>query len=231
MSYVAKKYAVICTRSEDFPPTTQKLIDYYRNAGIEVKVIVGAKSIFQGYQAAYDAIKPRPNDVIIMSHDDIQILMDPEKFHLILDSNLKDTVGFIGPAGTTYLGEDATWWNHEQWRLGKHRGAVFHGDFEEQDLTYFGNYGPVVVLDGLFLACRASTLKDNILLKPSWFKGEWDFYDILYTFKAHLRGKINMCVPILLAHESRGELAGRESWHENRKAFLNVYGSYLPREL
>ena len=129
--------------------------------------------------------------------------------------------GFIGPAGTTYLGTDAVWWNHVNWSKGMHKGLVFHGK-NKLETTYYGHYGQVVVLDGLFLACRARILDDLKLTKPAFFNGEWDFYDIWYTYQAHTKGYKNKAAPILLRHESFGELAGRDSWHKNREAFISV---------
>ena len=75
-------------------------------------------------------------------------------------------------------------------------------------------------MDGLFLAAKAKTLKEIGLDKPEYFEGDWDFYDIHYTMKAHQTGLINKVVPIIVLHNSFGNLAGRESWHKNREAFI-----------
>ena len=65
-------------------------------------------------------------------------------------------------------------------------------------------------------------LKQLDLTKPEYFEGEWDFYDIHYTIQAHKKGLYNTVEPIFLLHRSIGELAGRDSWHKNRIAFINV---------
>ena len=85
----------------------------------------------------------------------------------------------------------------------------------------------VVVLDGLFLAASARTLREVGLEKPSYLKGDWDFYDIHYTFTAFDRGLTNVTVPIHIAHHSRGELVGRDGWNDNRLAFIG--NTNLPR--
>ena len=51
--------------------------------------------------------------------------------------------------------------------------------------------------------------------------GAWDFYDIYYTSKALMQGKVNKVMKVDILHRSRGELVGRMSWHENRQAFIN----------
>ena len=166
-----------------------------------------------------------------MCHDDIEILTDPEVFkNIIVNTCLKVDTGFIGVAGTTHLSEDAVWWNHQLWQQGKHRGHVYHGsDILTADSTYYGKPDQVVCMDGLFLAASGRVLRDLGLDKPEYFEGDWDFYDIHYTVKAHKKKYKNHVVPISLLHNSKGELAGRDSWHKNREAFIK--NTHLPISL
>ena len=129
----------------------------------------------------------------------------------------------IGPAGTTHLGTNAVWWDHEKWKQGFHRGRVFHvhPDTKKPVDTLYGFPGNVVALDGLFLGARAKTIQRLGLEKPEYFEGEWDFYDIHYTTKAFQLGYTNKAVDIKIIHHSLGELAGRDSWHKNREAFIS----------
>lgn len=216
-------YAFICTRSKDFSETTQKLSSYLSRAKVKTKFLVGQKSIFRGYANAFKKFDIQDNDIVIMCHDDIEILTDPEAFRdIIVRSCLKVDAGFVGVAGTTYLSEDAVWWNHTLWKQGKHRGCVHHGnDILTADITFYGGLGQVVCLDGLFLAASGKLLKDVGLDKPDNFEGDWDFYDIHYTVRAHKKKYKNMVAPISVLHNSHGELAGRDSWHKNRQAFIN----------
>ena len=114
------------------------------------------------------------------------------------------------------------WWNQREWQEGKHRGQVAHYDEKEkrQWTTTYGDPGDVVVLDGLFLAARARVIRDIGLEKPKDFVGEWDFYDIHYTSTAFLQGYTNKVIPMKVLHRSLGELVGRDSWHQNRAAFI-----------
>ena len=132
---------------------------------------------------------------------------------------MEPKTGIVGAAGTAHLGEEAVWWNQKQWAAGKHRGSVNHKTPDIHE-TYYGPHGRVVALDGLFLAARKEVWDKVGLEKPTYFKGNWDFYDIHYTTRAHLLGYKNYTIPVELIHESSGELAGRDSWHMNREAFI-----------
>jgi len=215
-----KIYAFICTRSKDLTEVTERYLQYLATCGIEVKLLVNQASIFSGYAKAYNRTNPNPDDIIILCHDDIEIKIPFYSFRSTLLKSIGDKTGFVGPAGTTHLAEDSVWWDHGRWGEGYHKGEVFHitekGDL---DRTHYGKNGQVVVLDGLFLATKAKVLKDIGLEKPKYLEGEWDFYDIHYTCTAHQKGYINKTIPLSIVHHSRGELAGRDSWHRNRELF------------
>ena len=217
-------HAIICTRSrEDISSTLDKLIGFLCKCNIKVSLVAGAKSIFSAYQGAFEKINPDPEDIIIFCHDDIEVWDRPEKFlHELISATELPETGFVGAAGTTCLGPEAVWWNQREWQEGKHRGQVAHYDEKEkrQWTTTYGDPGDVVVLDGLFLAARARVIRDIGLEKPKDFVGEWDFYDIHYTSTAFLQGYTNKVIPMKVLHRSLGELVGRDSWHQNRAAFI-----------
>ena len=219
-------YAVICTRdANQITKTFSDLLAFYVECGIKPLVFSGQQSIFSAYKQAVEQIDPDPlDDIIIFCHDDIEIDMTKEQFLYNLREYTMDTeIGFVGPAGTTYLGQDAVWWNHDNWKMGLHRGCVYHVNAQgHQERTYYGEPGQVVVLDGLFLACRGHIARNLWWDKPEGFPGDWDFYDIYYTYQAHTRGgKKNLAMPMQIIHHSRGELAGRDSWHLNRAEFIS----------
>ena len=213
--------------------TTKELVSYLSSIGAKVNLIVGKDSIFSAYDCALQESKPDPSDIIILCHDDIKITTSPQIFTEILESKLSNPkTGFLGVAGTKTLSTNAVWWDQAMWQQGRHSGFVMHGDdIASADATFYGNYGQTVVMDGLFLAATAKTMKYIGLQKPQRFVGDWDFYDILYTFKAHQKGLKNYTVPINILHQSRGELAGRDSWHQNRMAFLRMAGEKLPASI
>jgi hypothetical protein len=216
-------HAFIPTRSKEIKPITKRLLKYLADCGVKISLIVNSKSIFSGYRNAFEKALPNPHDIIILCHDDIEIINTPESFLSVLFKyfSMPGKVGFIGPAGTTHLGVDATWWDHARWKAGLHKGFVLHGEeLKDCRTTYYGEYGQVVALDGLFLATTAKTLQSIGIDKPEYFEGAWDFYDIHYTTKAHLKGLKNYTAPIIVLHNSIGEIDGRDSWHKNREAFV-----------
>lgn len=216
-------YAYICTRSiDEMTDTTDELIAYLAACEIKSFLLPKADSIFEAYNRAYTTTKPSANDIIIMCHDDIVIRETPETFVKKLKALLEEEdTGFIGPAGTADLGEDAVWWAQERWAQKKHHGKVYHIDPQGKEYqTFYGEPSEVAVLDGLFLATTGKVIEEVGLDKPSYFTGEWDFYDLHYTSKAFLMGYKNKILDINILHNSRGELVGRESWHLNRAAFI-----------
>lgn len=216
-------YAYICTRSiEDMTETTDKLISYFAECEIKCFILPKSSSIFLAYQHAYLTTSPNADDIVIMCHDDVMIREKPHIFKSKLIKVLSEEgVGFVGPAGTAYLGEDAVWWNPQNWSMKKHHGRVYHIDPQGKEYeTYYGDPGEVVVLDGLFLATTGKIIESVGLTKPSYFSGEWDFYDLYYTSSAFLQGYKNKILDINILHNSRGELVGRDSWHKNRDSFI-----------
>ena len=186
-----------------------------------MKFLVNQPSIFAGYQKAFTDNDVQDDDIVILCHDDIEILSSPWVLKQCLMETLKHDAGFIGVAGTKKLTEDAIWWNQNVWRSGGHSGIVWHGeDIMSSDTTYYGQHGRVVVMDGLFLAASGKTLRSVGLSQPGYLPGGWDYYDIHYTLTAHKQGLKNKTVPLNILHNSKGELAGRDSWHANREAFI-----------
>lgn len=224
-----KIYSIICTRSKDLSPITQKLVSKLSTLPAKVILMTNQKSIFSGYKKAFDKINPADNDIFILCHDDIEINGDSKSLLNAISIVNADGYGFAGPAGTKLLGQNAVWWDQERWNKGLHSGEVYHPEKETKVFhrTYYGPLSKVVVLDGLFLAASARTLREVGLEKPSYLKGDWDFYDIHYTFTAFDRGLTNVTVPIHIAHHSRGELVGRDGWNDNRLAFIG--NTNLPR--
>jgi len=215
--------AVICTRDRNnVSPTTDKLVNFLCTCNIGVYILSDAKSLFLAYEGAFKKINPKPEDIIIFCHDDIEIRENPENFVAKLKEGLSQSeVGFVGAAGTMELGSDAVWWDQTRWQYGKHRGEVIHLDPTGKEyITQYGPPGDVVVLDGLFLAAKRKVLDEIGLEKPEYFEGEWDFYDIHYTSQAFLKGFTNKVINLHILHNSRGELVGRDSWHKNREAFI-----------
>lgn len=216
-------YTIICSRKDKVNKSLSNLISYLTRADIKYYIAYDQESIFKGYELGLEELKPNPEDIIILCHDDIELLSDVEDFKQTLVSSLADPkIGFVGPAGTTDLGIDATWWHQTRRSQGLHSGFVFQGSNRETMIpNYFGPCRNVVVLDGCFIAARKSTLDLVEIKKPKSFPTNWDFYDLYYTMRAYELGFTNRTIAILILHNSDGEM--RPTWDENRKAFRNMF--------
>ena len=171
-------------------------------------------------------------DIIVLCHDDLDILSKPADLIANLNVTRKPNVGFIGLAGSCYIPREGGWWNARN--TGDARGFVFQGtDHASMSPNYFGKAGQAVILDGCFLAITYGNLKKIGLDQPDYLETGWDFYDIHLTYKAHLEGFSNYVVPIIAMHESPGMM--REGWFEAREKFMrhhagNVQYSKLPTD-
>jgi hypothetical protein len=212
-------FSITCTRDKNLGEIPKKFFSTLSSYGVHVKVLANQTSIFEAYKKGLDSCDADPEDIVILCHDDLEMLSSKAEFIAALSICIDKKTGVVGAAGTTYLGPDAVWWNQERWAEGKHRGMVNHREPKVHS-TQYGPHGPVVALDGLFLAARKEVWDHICLDKPSYFEGNWDFYDIHYTSRSHLLGYRNYAVPVELIHDSSGELVGRDSWHKNREAFI-----------
>ena len=177
------KYAFIPSRSES--SKNKQLEAFLTEAGFKVEFLINQKSIFEAFANACKSIKAK--DTVIFCHDDIRILNDSPAFNGFLEKELNDPdVGFVGVAGARVLGNNCMWWDGLEKTDGfpRHSGLVWHGNrIKDMTFNFYGvPSGNCVVLDGLFLAAKGRTVNTIQLTKPKTFKGDWDFYDIFYTF-------------------------------------------------
>tara|TARA_R110000822_G_scaffold896_2_gene3876 strand:- start:243 stop:947 length:705 start_codon:yes stop_codon:yes gene_type:complete len=211
--------------------TPKNLVNYFKFAGWEVYVMDGCSSIFEAYEKGVRTANVKSDDYVIMCHDDINILTNPIDFNSIIEGFLqKKKIGFLGVAGTKILRENCIWWQGMEIPGQNHlAGFVYHGNtLFDMQATFYGQPGPVVAMDGVFLACLGSTLLNIRLTQPQMFVGAWDFYDIYYTLQAHFKGLKNHVVPIQIFHQSLGDTNGKTSWHKNREALIHHLGDKLP---
>jgi|ETNvirenome_6_85_1030632.scaffolds.fasta_scaffold00393_16 hypothetical protein len=224
-----KKIAFIPSR-ENLPPP--HLSEYLQNAGWQVCLLSGYSSIFEAYSDAITLHDIKAKDKVIMCHDDIDIMTDKKYFNMFIDEKLDNSdTGFVGVAGTCLLKHSGVWWeglNQPPGHLNPLSGLVYHGKPGTMRETYYGTCGQVSVLDGVFLATTGRVLHTISLKKPKFFTGDWDFYDIFYTAQTYLKDLKNYTIPISLIHNSPGDTRGRDSWHENKNAFIRHFSDKLP---
>ena len=222
-----RKIALIPTREAKERP----IKTFLEKAGWEVYYTI-KNSIFEAYTSAIKEQDIMAKDRVVMCHDDIQILTSPEVFNELVDSYVDAKTGFVGVAGPKKLNKTGCWWHG----LGKEyphpesflRGMVFHGSSLEKCFpTYYGGFGEVQVLDGLFMVTTGATLHNINTKMPKDFVGKWDYYDLYYTMQAHVKGRPNKVMPLPILHESTGDGAMSEDWNKNRQAFILKYGDKM----
>jgi len=219
-----RKIAFIPTREEKDRP----IKSFLEKAGWEVYYII-KDSIFDAYTYAIKKYDIMAKDKVIMCHDDITILTSCEIFNEIIDKEVNTSIGFAGVAGPRKLNKTGCWW-HGLGREYPHpesflRGMVFHGSSITNCFpTYYGGFGEVHVVDGLFMVTTGATLHSINTKMPKDYVSKWDYYDLYYSIQAHLKGKKNKVIPIPILHASQGEGAMSEGWDANRKAFIAKYG-------
>ena len=225
-----RKIALIPTRD---PKSAKDLEDYFVNAGWTPYFLSGYKSIFDAYSDGMKIHSIEAKDKIILCHDDIDILTEPKYFNKFIDDRLDDSnTGFLGIAGTRMMSDSCIWWEgigSPGEALNRLSGFAMHGDISDVwHMNYYGSFGQVAILDGVFLCATGALLNQIQLTKPKDFEGDWDFYDVFYTAQAHLKGKHNHTVPIQILHRSPGKVEGRDSWHKNRLAFREMFSDKFP---
>ena len=186
-----------------------------------------ASSIYDGHKQNIDFFKKMPledGDIIVLCHDDIKIISEPEDLIKYLNVARKPNVGFVGLAGSCFMPADGAWWNAR--KNGNARGFVFQGANEEtMTPNYFGKSGQVIFMDGCFMAITYGNLKKVGLGQPEYLETGWDFYDIHLSYKSYLEGFSNYTVPIIAMHESSGIM--RDGWFQARDKFLRHHVSTL----
>ena len=220
-----RKLAFIPTREDKDRP----IKEFLESSGWDVHYLVNKNSIFEAYHSALKDHKVMAKDIVLMCHDDIEIIMQPELFNDVIEKGLDKNTGFLGVAGAKKLNKTGCWW-HGLGREFPHpeaflRGCVWHGDeLTDSYPTYYGGYGEVEVVDGLFMVAQGSTLNSINTKKPKEFVSDWDYYDMYYSYQAHKKGKTNKVIPLMVLHHSPGEGAMSEEWNSSRKAFCEMYG-------
>jgi GT2 family glycosyltransferase len=180
----------------------------------ELLGIHDAKSLCEGYNRGVRAAR---GDVVIFSHDDIEILEPDFARRLALHAAHHDLIGLCGTTRLT----DGFWMNagwphlrglvaHHYPDTGHYRVLVLDGECEASR--------GVQALDGLFLAARRELL-DRVRFDEETFDG-FHLYDLDFSFRAHRQGyDVAVCHDIPVVHYTYAEAAG----------YREAYGKYLAR--
>ena len=188
-------YLSICTRDKHSKALLE-LMHYSKSLNTTLSnhanyvVAHNASSIYEGHSNNIKELEerespPKDNDIIVLVHDDVEILSAPAKFSYLASLAAKPGVGFVGVAGSCNFTKNGSWWNAR--------------------------------LSGIGLS------------QPEYLSSGWDYYDIHMTFLAHYKGYANYVVPIMIRHESSGQM--REGWYQAKNEFMRKWGVAIPCRL
>lgn len=183
----------------------------------EFVAIGDAKSLAEGYTRGLDQCK---HDLVVFSHDDVELL-SPQPFDSVQDALAShDIVGLAGSRQVT--GPAVTWAGHPHihgWV--SYPAAAPEAGFTAAPLSLrTGVIGDMQALDGLFFACRQSTVR-RIGFDGQAFDG-FHYYDLDFTLRAHRAGfRLAVTTDVLAIHASSGHFG--DAWQRYRERFTKKY--------
>lgn len=215
-----------CLTSVIKDSTVQKDLDI----NITIQPILENKT---GLSELYQNILNDSNDdYVLFMHDDLEI-----HDHFLIKKLLKahenfDIVGLAGATTQDYSKNVPMVWHlcrekpeHSRGIVGHYIPQGFNGVSETHiNSAYFGpTPGPVVVIDGLFMSFKMSSLKD----KGEIFDRNFTFhhYDLAAACRAYTK-RLSMGVwPIFVIHHGLGEFANDSTWQRHANEFKKQYGN------
>ena len=180
----------------------------------ELIPIKGATSFFDAWNKG---LKSATKKYVILTHQDTEFIGIPN-----LDKYFTDKVGLVGTAGTTVLHRDQPWWfSVERFQGQILSGQIFHKEGKNNRLSAFGEFGEVVVLDGVCIITTRDILKR---IMPTLIKKDytWDFYDHVISLELIKQGYKLLTVPIVMTHLSKGG-DKRPSFFDSMDKFRDEY--------
>jgi len=183
----------------------------------EIIVIHDAKSLCEGYNRGF---AQSSGDIIIFSHDDIEILSDDFAPRLLAHMAKFDVLGVVG---TTKLC-GATWGDAGQPYI---HGFVLHPAWGSFQFELFGPPSSrVQAIDGLFMVARRNVVQ-AIAFDEKIFDG-FHLYDLDFSYRAFLAGfKIAVPWDILIYHSSKGSYD--PVWKRYAEKFFAKHGNNFPK--
>lgn len=211
---------IICSiDNEKFAAVTANYSALLVDTPHEIIPIHDAESLAEGYNRG---ITQSIGDILVFSHDDIEILT-PEFAKKL--RNYLTVYDVVGIAGTTCL-VDAKWLAAGHPHI---HGNVTHqvpsGQFE---ISVYGARTTVVkhiqALDGVLIAARRNVL-ETIKFDQDTFDG-FHCYDVDFTFSCYRHGfKLAVCNDLTLIHQSGGRFDAR--WEAYRDRFVSKHEAAL----
>ncbi|HZN67479.1 MAG TPA: glycosyltransferase [Tepidisphaeraceae bacterium] len=209
---------VICSRDDHrFAAVAKMYRRLLADRDVEVIRVADARSLAEGYNRA---VRQSQGDVLILSHDDVEILSpgfaDRVEAHL-------DRFDVVGVAGTSRL-------VHAKWAAA---GAPYifgqvaypQRDSSGYTVAIYGvpsrAVGEIQAMDGLLLAARRTVL-DQVTFDAETFDG-FHLYDLDFTFRAYRAGfSLGVANDLYVLHESGGDYGA--SWLPYARRLIHKHG-------
>ncbi len=169
-------------------------------------------------------LEPQDHDILLFVHDDAW-LSDYFLVDRLLDS--LDAFDVVGVAGNRRRSPEQIAWfstgNNLTPDFGNLSGVVGHGKGPFESAKYFGDApAECELLDGVFIAAKKRTLRDNGVLFDPRFR--FHFYDMDFCRTARLKNLRLGTSRITLTHQSGGNFTS-PAWREGCAAYLAKWGN------
>jgi len=212
---------IICSVDEArFQRVSQTYARVFRGEEFEVVGIHDARGLAEGYNRG---IKSSRGEIVILSHDDIDVINDDFKDRLLGHLGAADLLGVAGAtrvrkgawiaAGPPYI-----------------YGQIAQRDAREKSFmvmiwgTPTRRVEQIKVMDGVFL-CGKRQVMEAVPFDEQTFPG-FHLYDIDFTFRAHQAGfRLAVCCDLLLIHESFGKFDTQ--WEHYVRVFGEKYAAQM----
>ena len=177
----------------------------------EIVAIRNPASLASAYN---DIVQGSEADVVVLSHDDIDVLTGDFAARL---SDALDSFDAVGVVGTTKLAGPAIGWSGHP----NLRGWIVHRPMDQEQwcadaLHPTARAANIVALDGVFLAAHRRVFVD-VPFDVTTFDG-FHLYDLDWSYRTSSRGyRLGVAGDLLLVHASRGNYASE--WERYAKRF------------
>jgi GT2 family glycosyltransferase len=215
---------VICSIDEErFRKVSANYAERMGAGPYEIIRIGDARSLAEGYNRGLQKAR---GDVVIFSHDDIEILTPDFRARLVAHLQEFDV---LGVAGTTRL-LNARWnsagqpWVHGQSVQPARSGKGYVVDIYGQAERLIEPNAQA--LDGMFIATRRAAA--NALRFDEEQFSAFHLYDMDFSYRAHLaRMRVGIANDILIYHASLGSFG--ESWRHYAAVFQQKFAAMLDK--
>ena len=210
---------VVCSRDEQKGRRIRAHYEaLFSGRDFELIQIYDARSLCEAYNRGFARTS---GDIVMFSHDDIEIASDDFTGRLLQHLSSSDLVGMVGTsqlAGTSWI---AAGWPHLH-------GCIVHPNHNGPGLA-FDCYGPrprdpIQAVDGVLIAAKRRVC-ETIRFDDATFDG-FHFYDLDFSHRAFLEGfRIAIAWDVLLRHDSVGRSDG--NWQKYAQLFVAKHGSRM----